>query len=119
VNVQETDSRWPTLNHTEQCTYESHYLKKLIRRQANAATEYYNIYTNLCLDLPRFSQNKSETKNLVAPLPAVTPEEIGERYKDLEESIRGFIKDLDEAEKEEEEDGGTSEAASPSSVDDE
>nr|ACG34892.1 hypothetical protein [Zea mays] len=59
-------------------------------------------------------ENKSETKNLVAPLPAVTPEEIGERYKDLEESIRGFIKDLDEAEKEEEEDGGTSEAASPS-----
>lgn len=48
----------------------------------------------------------------------MTPEEIGERYKDLEESIRGFIKDLDEAEKEEE-DGGTSEAASPSSVDDE
>ncbi|XP_066318923.1 uncharacterized protein [Miscanthus floridulus] len=66
--------------------------------------------------LPCFS-NKSETKKVVAPLPAVTPVEIGEGYKDLEESIKGFIKDLDDAEKET---GGTSQAATPpSSVEDE
>lgn len=54
---------------------------------------------------------------MVAPLPAVTPEEIGEGYKDLEGSIRGFIKELDEAEKET--GGGTSEVATPpSSVED-
>jgi len=47
----------------------------------------------------------------------VTPVEIGEGYKDLEESIKGFIKDLDDAEKET---GGTSQAATPpSSVEDE
>ncbi|CAD6243416.1 unnamed protein product [Miscanthus lutarioriparius] len=59
-------------------------------------------------------QNKSETKKkLVAPL---TPAEIGERYKDLEETIKGFLKDLDDAEKET---GGTSQAAMPPSVEDE
>ncbi|XP_066318916.1 uncharacterized protein [Miscanthus floridulus] len=57
-------------------------------------------------------QKKSETKKLVAPLPA----EIGERYKDLEETIKGFLKDLDDAEKET---GGTSQAATPPSVEDE
>ncbi|XP_066327969.1 uncharacterized protein [Miscanthus floridulus] len=62
-------------------------------------------------------ENKSETKKVVAPLPAVTPEEIGEGYKDLEESIKGFMEDLDDAEKET---GGTSQAATPpSSVEDE
>ncbi|CAD6250210.1 unnamed protein product [Miscanthus lutarioriparius] len=62
-------------------------------------------------------ENKSETKKFVAPLPAVTPVEIGEGYKDLEESIKGFIKDLDDAEKET---GGTRQAATPpSSVEDE
>jgi len=47
----------------------------------------------------------------------LTPAEIGVHYKDLEETIKGFLSDLDEAEKET---GGTSQAAAtPPSVEDE
>lgn len=82
----------------------------------NAATTECNLL--ICLWIFFAScQNKSETKKVVAPLPAVTPEEIGEGYKDLEESIKGFIKELDEAAKETE---ATSQPETPpSSVEDE
>jgi hypothetical protein len=46
----------------------------------------------------------------------LTPAEIGERYKDLEDTIKGFLKELDEAE---EETRGTNLAATPPSVEDE
>jgi hypothetical protein len=41
----------------------------------------------------------------------MTPAEIGERYKDLADTVKGFLKDLDEAEKEIV--AGTSQAATP------
>lgn len=60
----------------------------------------------------RSSQNKSEAKGEpVDPLRAMTPAEIGERYKDLADTVKGFLKDLDEAEKEIV--AGTSQAATP------
>uniref|UniRef100_A0A804PKF3 Uncharacterized protein n=1 Tax=Zea mays TaxID=4577 RepID=A0A804PKF3_MAIZE len=98
----------------------------LKKRVAKCRREYDIIYKQLPVLLEKMEilfptgkkmessepENKSEAKGEpVDPLRAMTPAEIGERYKDLADTVKGFLKDLDEAEKEIV--AGTSQAATP------
>ncbi|XP_021313869.1 uncharacterized protein LOC110434333 isoform X2 [Sorghum bicolor] len=94
------------------------------KRIAKCRREHDIIYKQLPVLLekleilfPTGKKMESSDPEKVAPLKPLTPAEIGVHYKDLEETIKGFLSDLDEAEKET---GGTSQAAAtPPSVEDE